>query len=93
MCRIEMAGGSSWNDAAIAEALAAMTQVLAQANEQEVQGQQHQGGGEELRLERFMRNHPPMSKGRYDPQGAHTWLQGIERIFWLTFCRAVYKNI
>jgi len=46
-----------------------------------VQGQQHQGGAEELRLDHFMRNHPPMFKGRYDHEVAQTWLQGIDRIF------------
>jgi len=28
-----------------------------------------------------MRNHPPMFKGRHDPEGAQTWLQGVDRIF------------
>ena len=28
-----------------------------------------------------MRNNPPTFKGRYDPDGAQNWLQGIERIF------------
>jgi len=36
-----MAGGFSRNDKAISEALAAMAQVLAQANEQAAQGHQH----------------------------------------------------
>jgi len=44
--------GSSWNDA--------------EAHENVVKGQQHLGGADELRLDRFMRNHPPTFKGRYD---------------------------
>ena len=32
-------------------------------------------------LETFERNHPPIFKGRYDPDGAQTWLKKIERIF------------
>ncbi|MCI70773.1 hypothetical protein A2U01_0092036, partial [Trifolium medium] len=39
------------------------------------------GGEDELRLERFMNNKPPIFKGRYDPDGAQTWLEGIKRIF------------
>lgn len=73
--------GSGRNDAAIANDLTAMAQVLAQANENVVQGQQHQSRADELRLDRLMRNHPPTFKGRYDPKGAQTWLYGIERIF------------
>jgi len=36
---------------------------------------------DELRLDRFMRNNPHTFKGRYNPEGAQNWLQGIERIF------------
>jgi hypothetical protein len=43
-----------------------------------VHGQQDQGEAEERRLDRFMRNHPPTFKGRYDPNGAQTWLQGVD---------------
>jgi len=32
-------------------------------------------------LETFLRNHPPTFKGRYDPDGAQTWLKEVERIF------------
>jgi len=34
-------------------------------------------------LETFLRNHPPTFKGRYDPDGAQTWLKEVERIFWV----------
>ena len=74
-----MAGGR--NDAVIAQALAAMAHVLAQANEQAAIGRQNEGEAEERRLDRFLRNNPPTFKGRFDPEGAQTWVQGIERIF------------
>jgi hypothetical protein len=54
---------------------------LVHANEQAAHGQQDQGEAEEQRLDRFMRNHPPTFKGRYDPNGAQTWLQGVDWIF------------
>jgi len=28
-----------------------------------------------------MRNNPPTFKGKFDPEGAQTWMQGMERIF------------
>jgi hypothetical protein len=66
------------NDQAIANAMTAVAQALNNA----LQGQQNQqGGADELRLDRFMRNNPPTFKGRYNPDGAQNWLQGIERIF------------
>ena len=68
MCRSEMAGGR--DDAAIAEALAAMAQVLAQANKQTTVGHCDPGEAEERRLDRFLRNNPPTFKGRFDPEGA-----------------------
>ena len=33
-----------------------------------------------------MRNHPPTFKGRYDPDGAQTWLKEVERIFRVMQC-------
>jgi hypothetical protein len=36
---------------------------------------------EERRLDRFLRNSPPMFKGSYDPDGAQAWVQAMERIF------------
>ena len=50
LCSSEMAGGR--NDAAIAQALAAMAHVLAQANEQAAIGRQNEGEAEERRLDR-----------------------------------------
>jgi hypothetical protein len=62
-----MAGGRY--DAAIAQALASMAQVLAQANEQAAVGHCDPGEAEERRLDRFLRNSPPTFKDRYDPDG------------------------
>jgi hypothetical protein len=76
-----MGGGSGRNDETIAEVLATMALVLAQANEQTTHGQHDQGEAEERRLDRFMRNDPSTFKGRYDPEGAQTWLQGVDQIF------------
>jgi hypothetical protein len=79
LCRSEIAGGR--DDAAIAQALALMAQVLAQANEQAAVGHRDPEEAEERRLDRFLRNSPPTFKGRYDPDGAQTWMQAMERIF------------
>ncbi len=70
------------NDVALAAALQAMAQVV---------GQQHNaGGGEGVRmLETFLMNHPPTFKGRYDPDGAQTWLKKVERIFRVMQCSDV----
>ncbi|MCI46805.1 putative Ty3/Gypsy polyprotein/retrotransposon, partial [Trifolium medium] len=44
------------------------------------------GGEDELRLERFMNNKLPIFKGGYDPDGAQSWIEGIERIFGAMRC-------
>jgi hypothetical protein len=36
---------------------------------------------EERRLDHFLRNSLPTFKGRYDPDGAQTWMQAMEKIF------------
>jgi len=62
------------NDAAISDALQAMAQAVGQ--------QPNAGGNVGVRmLETFLRNHPPTFKGRYNPDGAQTWLKEVERIF------------
>jgi len=69
------------NDAAIAAAL----QVVAQAVGQEPNA--GAGGNDGVRmLETFLRIHPPAFKGRYDPDGAQTWLKEVERIFRVMEC-------
>jgi hypothetical protein len=46
------------------------------------QQQQQAGGNDGVRmLETFLRNHPPTFKGRYDPDGAQSWLKEVKRIF------------
>jgi hypothetical protein len=74
-----MAGGR--DDGAIAEALTVLALVLAQANEQAALGHRDPGEAEERRLDRFLRNSPTTFKGRYDLDGAQTWMQAMERIF------------
>ncbi|XP_045802292.1 uncharacterized protein LOC123895860 [Trifolium pratense] len=62
------------NDRAIANALTAVAQAL-QGN------QNQQGGNDERRLERFMKQEPPKFNGGHNPDDAYKWLQEIERIF------------
>jgi len=81
LIKSEMAGGSGRNYDAIAAALTAVAQALAQNQENGGHGQEDQGEAEEQRLDRFMRNKPPTFKGRFNPEGALTWMEGIERIF------------
>ena len=69
------------NDAAVAAALEAVAQAIGQ--------QQNAGAGvnaDVRMLEAFLRNHPPTFKGRYDPDGAQTWLKEVERIFRVMQC-------
>jgi len=64
------------NDAAIATALEVIAQAVGQQPNANV------GANDEVKmLETFLRNHPPTFKGRYNPDGAQTWLKEIERIF------------
>jgi len=82
-----MAGGSGRNDDAIAAALSAVAQALAQNQGNGGHGQEDQGEVEERRLDHFMRNKPPTFKGRFNPEGALTWMEAMERIF-----RAIVTN-
>jgi len=82
-----MAGGSGRNDDAIAAALSAVAQALAQNQGNGGHGQEDQGEAEERRLDRFTRNKPSTFKGRFNPEGALTWMEGMERIF-----RAIVTN-
>jgi len=69
------------NDAAIAAALQAMAEDVGQ------QPNAGAGGNDGDRIvETFLRNHPPTFKGRYDPDGAQTWLKEVERIFRVMQC-------
>jgi len=80
LVRSEMAAGSGRNDDAIAAALSAVAQALAHNQGNGGHGQEDQGEVVERRLDRFMRNKPPTFKGRFNPEGALTWMEGIERI-------------
>ena len=72
------------NDVAIAAALQAVAQAVGQ------QPNVGAGANDGVRmLETFLRNHPPTFKGRYDPDGAQTWLKEVERIFRVMQCSEV----
>jgi len=76
------------NDAAIVVALQAMAQVVGQ----QANAGAGAGANDGVRmLETFLRNHPPTFKGRYDPDGAQTWLNEVERIFRVMQCSEVQK--
>ncbi|MCI60643.1 cellular nucleic acid-binding protein, partial [Trifolium medium] len=49
------------------------------------------GREDELRLERFMNNKPPIFNGGYDPDEAQKWIKGIERIFGAMRCQDEHK--
>jgi len=76
-----MARGSGRNDAAIVEAFTAVAQAVVQSQGNGGHGHQDPREAEERRLDRFMRNNPPTFKGRFNPEGALTWTEGLERIF------------
>lgn len=63
------------NDRTIAHALTSLAQVMQAQQNPQVEGVESCG------LDKFIRNKPPTFKGRYDPEGAHVWLQEIEKIF------------
>ncbi|MCI65655.1 hypothetical protein A2U01_0086913, partial [Trifolium medium] len=68
-------------------ALADVMELMANAMAQEavsrtadrVPREARRSGEDELRLERFMNNKPPIFKEGYDPDGAQSWIEGIER--------------
>jgi hypothetical protein len=70
------------NDDVIAAALEAVAQAVGH--------QPNAGANDGVRmLEPFLRNRPPTFKGRYDPDGAQTWLIEVERIFQVMQCSEV----
>jgi len=81
LIRSEMVGGNGRNDDVITAALTTVAQALAQNQGNGGHGQEHQEEAEERRLDRFMRNKPPTFKGRFNPEGALTWMESMERIF------------
>ncbi|XP_050894432.1 uncharacterized protein LOC127101139 [Lathyrus oleraceus] len=63
-----------------------MTHVMAQANEALLvnqEGNQNENGEDDefQGLEKSQNNNPFTFNGRYDPDGAHAWIQEIEKIF------------
>ncbi|PNX82659.1 hypothetical protein L195_g038690, partial [Trifolium pratense] len=62
-----MLDASPRTNAQIAKALATMANMMAQNNADKIAQEARRGGEDELRLERFLRNNPPVFKGRYDP--------------------------
>ncbi|MCI83808.1 putative Ty3/Gypsy retrotransposon polyprotein, partial [Trifolium medium] len=68
---------------ALADAMELMVNAMAQETvsrtADRVAQEARRGVEDELRLERFM-NNKPIFKGGYDPDGAQSWLEGIERI-------------
>ncbi|XP_045803780.1 uncharacterized protein LOC123897255 isoform X2 [Trifolium pratense] len=80
---------------ALADAMKLMAKAMAQdaaSRTAEREAQEHRRGGEdELRLQRFMNNKPPIFDGGYDPEGALKWIEGVERIFNAMRCQDVHK--
>lgn len=76
-----MAGRS---DHVIADALQALANAIANHNNLNHQIRGVVDGSRDLN--RFQRNNPSTLKGRYYPEGAQSWLQGIEKIFRVMAC-------
>ncbi|MCI68114.1 putative Ty3/Gypsy polyprotein/retrotransposon, partial [Trifolium medium] len=75
---------------ALADAMELMANAMAQKavsrTVDRVAQEARRGREDELRLEKFMNNKPPIFKGVYDPDGAQQWIKGIERIFGAMRC-------
>lgn len=78
---IKMAGR---NDHAITDALQALANAIANQNNFNHQIEGVVDGSRDLNW--FQRNNPQTFKGRYDPEGTQSWLQGIEKIFRVMAC-------
>src|ERR1051325_9735184 len=70
------------------EALAAAMQAIAQAFQHSPNADENAGSRS---LATFQRENPPTFQGKYDPEGALTWLKEIERIFRVMDCTLVQK--
>src|ERR1051325_10921543 len=70
------------------EALAAAMQAIAQAFQHPPNADENAGSRS---LATFQRESPPTFQGKYDPEGALTWLKEIERIFLVMDCTPVQK--
>lgn len=69
------------NDHAIVDALEAMTHLMGPTSQ--ILQNQHGVGDDFCGLETFKRNILPTFKGMYALEDAQTWLQEIEKIFWV----------
>lgn len=84
----------SINDSVIVDALEEMANVMAQANEVlHVNKNQKRGVDEFHGLRKFQKNNPPIFKGRYDPEGAQTQTQEIEKNFRVMVCTDAQKGL
>src|ERR1043165_10294645 len=70
------------------EALAATMQAMAQAFQHPPNADENVGSRS---LATFQRENTPTFQGKYDPEGALTWLKEIERIFRVMDCTPVQK--
>lgn len=80
------------NDCVIVDALEAMANVMVQENEDlQVNHNQNVGVDGFCGLGKFQRNNLPTFKWIYDPEGAQSWLQEIEKIFRVMGCKNEQK--
>jgi len=68
------------HDATIVAALQAMAQAMQNNNNQNV-----------VSMEKFQKNNLPTFEGRYNPDGAQSWLRVIEKIFRVMNCANAQK--
>src|ERR1044072_3856740 len=88
-----MAGGDSGRDGGRKvgrkdDAIAAVMQAMAQAFQNPPNADE---GAGTRSLATFQRENPPTFYGKYDPEGALTWLKEIERIFRVMDCTPAQK--
>ncbi|MCI40676.1 cellular nucleic acid-binding protein, partial [Trifolium medium] len=80
---------------ALADAMEMMANAMAQEAASKTADREAQetrrGGEDELRLERFMNNKPPIINGGFDPDGAQKWIECVERIFRAMRCQDEHK--
>ncbi|MCI88537.1 hypothetical protein A2U01_0109824, partial [Trifolium medium] len=68
--RLGIMAAAARTNAQIVEALPALTNIVARDNQP--------GRDGDVRLERFMKQKPPMFTGGYNPDGAYKWLEELE---------------
>ena len=70
------------------DVIAAAMQAMAQAFQHPPNADENDGSHS---LATFQRENPPTFQGKYDPEGALTWLKEIERIFRVMDCTFAQK--